>query len=630
MKSNRLWPVLTVLAVLLVGTGLLEWAAASWEGHYDQVVVAGNANDDEGESEDGIPEPTWQSTAPMSAEHTRARQLLRRGNVDEALEIYRVLVHADRSPVPLLTEYAYVLRRARRCEEAFPVVQRAFEQAPQDGAVNLAVALTHRCLGNTDEAAAAFERALARRPNHTPTRLAYGGFLRRAGGLERAVEVLEPATRRGSNDERAQALAALGRCLIDLGERNRARQALDEAVERAPADVSIWMSVARSYLRSGDQDDDLRALQSAARASRLAPELATPHSVIGRAYEHLGLRLDAIDSYLRAAELDPRYEYPLRRLVRLGLAEEENAIARRSARGLLRIDADNAEYHFLHGLAASRSADLDAARAAYQRAIEVRDGDYAEAWYNLGLLERQAGQPEAAIRAYERALEARPDYAAAWNNLGLVYYDLERYADAESSFRSAIALRDDYAAAWSNLGRTYSTQDQYDLAADAYEQALRVEPSDRTLRLRLAVAYRRTDRLDESILLYRELVADEPRYVSAWYNLGIALANAGQDFGARQAYLTALGIDPNHRRTLKNLGLLEVRMGLREEARTHLTDALDIDPTDHVVRLRLAQLSLESNDLRRCAREARLVLTQAPDSPDAQSLLGRCAQDIRR
>ena len=625
MRYSRLWPVLTVFAILLTGTWLMELAADRHEAYYEQVSVTNSAGAEDNAEETA--ELTWQSMAPINPEHARARQLMRRADLDGSLEVFASLIAVEEPPVPLLTEYGFVLRRAGRCRDAEVVVAQALERAPDDGAVNLAVALTLRCLGNLDDARTAFERAIELRPNHSPTRLAYGDFLRRRESHTLAIQVLEPATERGSNDERAQALALIGRCLFEVGQPRQARDALEEAIERAPANVSIWVSVSRTYLRSNEQNDHLRALQRATQASRLAPELPTAHSAMGRAYEKLGLRLDAIDSYRQAARLDPTYEYALTRLVRLGLEEEEYNLARRSALGLLEINPDRAEYHFLHGLASSRTQDIEAARASYTQAIELRGSVYAEAWYNLGLLERDAGRPQEATEAYWRALEIRPDYEAAWNNLGLAYYDIEQYADAERAFRYALMLREDYAAAWINLGKTYAVRDQYAHAADAYERALDITPLNRTVRLRLAVAYRRTDRVEQAIELYRELIADEPRYVNAWYNMGIACSAAGYDADARRAYAAALEIDPNHVRSLKNLGLLEARLGYHQKAWTHLTDALDIDPTDYEVRLSLAELSYLSNDSERCARNARVVLTQAPDYAEAQELLDRCTSE---
>ncbi len=620
--AHRLWPVVTVLCLSLAGVGLLEWFAAHREPSWDVVVVADSAGA-EVETDDVTVE-SWQATEPIDAEHARARQLLRRDELSAAIEIYAALVAAEDTQAPLLAEYAYALRRGHRCRDAAPIVERALALAPNDGAVALSAALTWRCVGDEARALEAFARAVELRPNHSLTRLAYGEFLFDRGEYDAAVEILTPASTAGSNEERARALAALGRTYFARGERAEAREAFDQAIERAPAMVAVWMAASRTWLQSDNPADHQRALEHALQASRLAPQLAPPFSALGRAYEKLGMRLDAIDAYRRAARLDENYEYVRTRLVRLGLEEEEFALARRAAEGLLAIDPERAEYHFLSGLAAARGDDVEAARASYARAINLRAGDYAEAWYNLGILERDAGELEVARDAYQQAIAARPEYEEALNNLGLVLHDLGEYGAAESAFRQAIAIRARYAAAWINLGRTYAEQNNYARAADALERALEITPSSRVVRLRLAVAWRRIGRTADAINLYRSLVEDEPRYVAAWFNLGIALAADGQTDEAIEAYRTALDINPDHRGSLRNLGLLEAREGRNAEAIDHLVEALDRDPSDDDLRLKIAEVAFAAGDAARCLQEVRAVLARDEANPEAQQLLLRC------
>lgn len=625
MTSDRLWPVLVGIAALLAGAIVLEWVAANREARYDTITVADSVGAEE-EDPDELADQSWQAATPISSQHARARQLLRRGELDEALAQYRQVTQAPDAPVTLLTEYAYALRRADHCEEAAEVAALAVQRAPNDGAVNLSYALTQRCVDNVEAARAAFERALELRPNHTLTRLAYGELLSREGDLARAVAVLEPATRAGDNEERARALADFGRALYGQGELERGRAALDEAIERAPSVVAIWTSVARTYLLSPDPLDYSRALTHATRASQLAPELPGPYSLLGRTYEKLGLTRRALTSYQRAVALDGGYEYAHSRLVRLALGEEDLEVASRSAAALLEIDPNRATYHYLSGLVSLEAGAFEAAREALTEAIRLREGRYAEAWLQLGALEREVGDLEAAKEAYRQALEARPRYATAWNSLGLIHLDLAELDEAEAAFRRAAELEEGYTAPWSNLARVYSEHGRHDEAVEAYRHALELNPEDRLTRLRLGIAYRRAGREEDAIRLYRQLTQDEPRYVAAWYNLGIALSAAGRDTEARLAYEEALAVDPDHRASLKNLGLLEARLGFMEEAWQHLTDALDRDPSDTPLRLRIARMSMTSGNLARCAREARAVLAQDPSNEEAASLAAQCGR----
>lgn len=622
MRARRLWPVIIGVVALLGSVGTVEWYAETYESRYEVIMIsAGTVTDGAG---DELAEQPWLSTAPISSSHSRARRLLRRGDLEQALALYEELAGSETVTVSLLTEYGQALRRANRCVEAFAVIGQALELSPNDPDAVLLIAQANDCLRDFRAARNAFERAVELDPNNSTPRMAYGEFLRREGDLERAVEILRPAATSGGNDSRASALAALGECLFLLGQHEEATARMEEAIRRSPATLAIWLSVARTYLQSTDPADHAAALEHAIRASRLAPEVAAPHVVLGRTYERLGQRMEAISAYRRASELDPDSAYARTRLVRLAIEEEEFSLATRSARGLLELDADEAEHHFLHGLAASRTDDLETARESYRNAIRLRRGDYEEAWFQLANLERDAGNLDEATHAYTMAIKVNDAYELAWNGLGLAHFDAGRLEAAATAFRDAIALRSDYASAWTNLGRTLAALNDYEGSAAAYERSLAIAPYNRVGRLRLAVAYRRIGRTDDSIAMYEALVRDEPRYVSAWYNMGIALTTDGRLEEARAAYETALSIDPNHRSSLKNLGLLEARLGDNAAALEHLTDALDRDPADSVLRRRIMRLARAEEDYERCTREARALLSESPEDTEAAEHLRHC------
>lgn len=621
MKAQRLTPVLLVLVAAMIGVTVLEWLGRVHEAHYEYIDVSEPlATEDEGTEDD----QSWQSTEPLNDTHARARQLMRRGDVLEALQHYVEVSLRHGSSVPLMCEMAYVLRQADRCDEASALSARAVALAPTDGAVQLSHALSQRCLGNDAETRAAFEAALAARPNHSVTRVAYGSYLRDADELDAAIRVLEPASAAGSNEERARANALLGRCLFERGDRSPAIVAMADAIERAPASVGIWLSVARTYVASDEPEDLQLALEHAERAVRLAPSSAPARSVLARSKEKLGDRLGAIASYRAAAQLDLGYVYVRERLVRLALEEEEFELASRVAAELLEIEPDNAEVHVLSGLAAARREQVDEARAAFERAIEVSQGEQVDAYYQLGLLEQEAGRISEARTAFEAAIAQDPSFDAAWNDLGLVHFELEEYERAEAAFRQAIALRPDFAAAWSNLGRSLASHGAYQDAVGAYIRARDADPSDRVTRLRLAIAQRRSGDAPAAIATYQALVRDEPRYVSAWYNLGLTLAGERRDEEAARAFRNALAIDPDHRSSLISLGRLDVSAGRFEEAIARFTRALDQQPDDASLRVSLGEALRDAGDREACAREAALLVSQGANLEEARALQRDC------
>jgi tetratricopeptide (TPR) repeat protein len=621
MKPQRLTPVLLVLAVCMIGVTVLEWLGRVHEAHYEYIeVVEALASEDDGAEDD----QSWQSTAPLNETHARARQLMRRGDVLEALQHYAEVSLRHVGSVPLMCEMAYVLRQADRCEEAAALAEQAVVLAPTDGAVQLSHALSQRCLGADAATRAAFEAAVAARPNHHVTRLAYGSYLRDVGELDAAIRVLEPASLAGSNEERARANALLGRCLFERGDRTPAIAAMADAIERAPSSVGIWLSVARTFVASDAEADLALALEHAERAVRLAPSSAPARSVLARSREKRGDRLGAIAAYRMAAQLDPTYVYVRERLVRLALDEEEFELASRVAGELLEIEPNNGEMHVLAGLAAAKRGEVDEARTAYLRAVEVSEGAASDAQYQLGLLERDAGRVDAARAAFEAAIAQAPSFDNAWNELGVVHFELEEYERAEAAFRQAIAIRPDFAAAWSNLGRSLAAHGAYMEAVGAYIRARDADPSDRVTRLRLAIAQRRSGDAPAAIATYQALVRDEPRYVSAWYNLGLTLAAEEREEEASRAFRNALAIDPEHRSSLISLGRLDVSAGRLEDAIARLSRALDQRPDDSALRVTLGEALRDAGDREACAREAALLVSQGANLEEARVLQRDC------
>lgn len=623
MNNRRLWPVTTALVVLVTGSASIEVLARVRDPGLEHIEIASNQVALE---EDGPGSIDGDFGPPLGPEHARARELARRGELGDAVERLAELASQHPEHPVFRAEQAHALLRASRPADALPLLQAAARELPDSATVIEDLGLCLDVLGKSAEAVDTLRGGLRVHPSHAGVRISLGEVLRRQGNAAEAVSVLEPAAKRGSNDERAQALASLGRCYIMQGRPDAAHRAFDEAVQRAPASVNTWVRVARGLLQSEDHADQERALEYANRAVRLAPELPLVHSLLGRIHEKLDHAKEAVAAYREAVRLDHDYAYARRRLLRLALDAEDYRLARQHAEALLHGAPEVAEHHFLAGLVEARAGELELARQHYETAISRSQGHYPEALYNLGILERQAKRPASAIAAYERAIEQRPNFRAAYNNLTLVYLEQGMIDKAEASARGALRLDERYPTSWTNLARCLSAQNKPDEAVAAYRRAMSFGAPSRALMVDLAIALRKAGKPEEAIALYRQLLATDARYVTGWYNLGIALEALGKLTEAQQAYQRALEIDPEHIKSLENLAQLEARAGWFEAARAHLTDALDRDPTDQSLRLTLAQLMWSAHDFAGCSHAAQLVLAQTPENSDAKALLGRCAR----
>jgi len=115
---------------------------------------------------------------------------------------------------------------------------------------------------------------------------------------------------------------------------------------------------------------------------------------------------------------------------------------------------DSAETWFARGCDLEADEDLDAAMAAYRRALAMDDG-LPDAHLNLGRLLHEIGDLDAAEQHYRAAAAGRPDDPTAVFNLGVVLQDLGRREESVEAYEQVLALDDRYADAHYNLSGLY-------------------------------------------------------------------------------------------------------------------------------------------------------------------------------
>lgn len=618
--TSRLWPVLLGLVVLLAGAKALEEVARARGGetlviqvHAEEVPSLGDGEEGEdGEADDsqGLSEAT-----PRDDDHARARQDVRRDELSSGLALFAQTYNRHPGDTALAAEYGFWLLRAKQPEQALSVLQKAASEAPEDPRIALYLGRARARSRDLGAAEKAYRRALELRPNYSAARLALGKVLLKQDKNDEALGVLRQAAAYGSNDERARALAALGKSLLAAGKREEADKAFEEAIERAPARVEIRLAIARAYLARRKKQDLVRASGVLATAAELAPDFPAVRTAMGAVRERQGDLEGAADAYWQALRLDPGLHFARRRLLRIALKQQNFKGARAHAEQLLAADPDNPEHHFLAGWVAGREGNLDLARAQYQAAIEAAKGDYPEAYYNLGLLERGADRLEEAISAYRQAIVLRPKYRAAQNNLALTLAEAGRQDEAEGIYRSLVEKDPKYVPGWINLGKLLTSKRAYDEAIKMYQRALSLRPNHSGALLDLGVTYARSGRLDEAVATYQKLLSSRPRYTSAWYNLGLAQEASGRPAEAIKAYQEALAVDDEHAGSLRKLAALKAAAGQLPEAALLYENLLDLSPGDHATRLAFAEVLSRQGDAARCLREAGLL---ARDTESAQ------------
>ncbi len=284
--------------------------------------------------------------------------------------------------------------------------------------------------------------------------------------------------------------------------------------------------IGESWLGAGDTD---KAKMAAGLATREYPEASGAWQAKGLIAENEGRLRDAVEAYVKAAELAPEATHLDARIGSIYMQLGENQLARRHMSSAIN-DPDTApELLYNYSLSLIRDKKYALAVAPLRRVVDNRP-DMLPAWKALAGSLRQTKDYAAAVRAYERALEMEPDARLAFQ-MGFCLGKLKRHTDAAAAYRKAIELDPAYDKAHYNLALSL-------IAAKSYEDALAVlEP-------------------------YREM---EPESYRVALNIGICLYNLGRYGEAVDAYDEALGLRETAA-AWNNLGLAYDKLGDKEEA----------------------------------------------------------------
>jgi tetratricopeptide (TPR) repeat protein len=247
--------------------------------------------------EDAAPLPPELAADP---DMVLAEEALGKGKVDEALAHFDAARgRHPRAAEPLLSMARIFLAR-RQVEVAVRAAGEAAAVAPGSAACQMVLGEALDAFGERDRAEQAFLAAAAIAP--TDPRPIYQ--LGRIAEARRQVQVAIDRYRQALKIDPAFAPAAhyLASQLRSAGEYDEAVKLLLAALGREPANLSLRLNLAHTYLRKGDAQ---RAADEFQKAIARAGDIAEAHYFLGRALESLKKDGEAEAALRKALALDP-------------------------------------------------------------------------------------------------------------------------------------------------------------------------------------------------------------------------------------------------------------------------------------------------------------------------------------
>lgn len=337
--------------------------------------------------------------------------------------------------------------------------------------------------GAYDEAADAFEQAVAKRPDDVAARQRLAQTQHALGQTEAARRLWE-----GLTEEPEAAAAAhhgLGLIAVEEADWPVAIEQLEAALRLAPEANGVHHALASAYRQSGD---DTRAATHQAAAG--AVEISVP--------DRLMARLD-------------------------DLAVSSGAYLRRGNRALT-------------------GGDLDTATAAFRKAIESNP-ELVDAHRNLALAHVQNKHYDAALEVLREAVERHPNDLWLRFDLGTTYLAKGLNEQAIEAFEKSVEIDPEFSQGHFNLANALIAQQQWDAARGHLERVLAKDPEDGRAKYLLAMASHHTGDSSGAIRQLRELLATDPDDVVARRGLAQIFTETKRDGQARRVYADGIARD---------------------------------------------------------------------------------------
>jgi tetratricopeptide (TPR) repeat protein len=361
---------------------------------------------------------------------------------------------------------------------------------------------------------------------------------RRQGRCGDAVPLYQKATELDRRFPEAQ--LALGNCLVELKQHQRAVAALSDGLKWGPK----WRP--RFLVALGNAEMARDSLRPAGiyftQAREEAPNDAAPRRALGDFYLKRGIPGLAIPEYQAAVSLDTA----------------------------------DVELHYALGQALYYDQRYNDALREYQLVVD-RDPEFSPGQLALGNLFYLSGKADKkrypdARAPLEKYTQMEPSDPRGWSVLGRTYYYLGMKDEAVTALKKAEEMGETSKEAYTVLGRAYSERREWESALAAYARG---EPTTAD-QLRMAQMYAFLKNEAKSDSIYQQIVAADSTGSDARFALNEMgkLRFRRQDYaGALQIFQRRIALDPSNDEAYYYVGLSYKELKQYPEALAALREA---------------------------------------------------------
>jgi len=313
-----------------------------------------------------------------------------------------------------------ILHARERYKLAEPLYHRSHLLIPEHFPWAYYLGVVRVPLGKLEDAAAAFGRAVERKPDNLPARLALADVLQR------------------------------------LGRSDMSRETYERIIRDHPGSAVAHYGLGRVHAEQGDLPGAVEHLR---RACELFPEYGASHYALGLAYRDLGdgakMREHLVQFRQNSTTEPPRQDQLL---------------------DVIQSLASGATWFMEKGIALRDQGDFRAAETAFLKALEI-DPDHSVVHGNLSSLYVVLREPVKVEEHYRKAVAIDPGMYKTHYNFGMFLGMSGRMEEAEEALRTALEINPYHALSHNNLGYLLGHKGQAEEAARHFRLAIQYEPN---------------------------------------------------------------------------------------------------------------------------------------------------------
>jgi putative PEP-CTERM system TPR-repeat lipoprotein len=502
------------------------------------------------------------------------------GDTTQAEAILRSAITLNPSSVEARLGLANIYWAKNDLVKAEAALKDALAMKPGDPVTSQALANIYLRTGRAKDAEAPL-RAVADSTKAVGARLGLARYYLGTNRTADALPVLNALIK--EPDGLVPASMLLARVDYVEGRRAEAHRRIDQLLVQQPTNAQVLVLKARFLADEGKLDEALTRAQSAVAADA---KLSAAQYVIGLLYLQKNDTAQALKAFNEVLKLDPTSTATTLQVanIQLRLARADLAVPLADSVVTKEPNNLNARLTLVRALVASGDLKRAETEAAALLARAPNSGD-AEAV--VGVVASIKKDSNAARAAFNKALEMNPASVAALS--GLLRLDLEagKPAEARARLDKTLAARPTDPMVLELAGRTYMSLGDTKKAEEVWRRLLEVQPSSLMPYAGLGQIFYSQGRLDEARREFERFAEKMPTAVGAQTLVGMILQMQNRIPEAQKRYERTLEIDPNAAVAANNLAWLyaeqntnlDVALQLAQTAKTQMPNSPEVDDT---------------------------------------------------